>query len=204
MAFELPALPYADDALEPFYTANTISYHHKKHHNNYVVTLNGLIKDTELEGKTLVEIIKASVGSKPAVFNNSAQVYNHTMFWHSMAPNAGGVPKGAIADKIAADFGSYDEFAKEFKAAGASQFGSGWAWLVVGVDGKLKVVKTPNAENPLTNGDKPLLCCDVWEHAYYLDYQNLRAKFLEVFLDKLVNWDFANEMLAGKEFTGDK
>ncbi|WP_240007307.1 superoxide dismutase [Pseudaquidulcibacter saccharophilus] len=204
MAFELPALPYADDALEPHYSANTFSYHHKKHHNTYVVNLNNLIKDTEFEGKTLVEIILASAGKNPGVFNNSAQVWNHTFFWNSMSPNGGGAPTGAIADKIAADFGSYDNFVTEFKNAGATQFGSGWAWLVLGTDGKLKVTKTPNAETPLTAGEKPIITCDVWEHAYYLDYQNLRPKFLEVFLEKLVNWEFANEMLAGKEFSGDK
>ena len=204
MAFELPALPYADDALEPHYSANTFSYHHKKHHNTYVVNLNNLIKDSEFEGKTLVEIILASAGKNPGVFNNSAQVWNHTFFWNSMSPNGGGAPTGAIADKIAADFGSYDNFVTEFKNAGATQFGSGWAWLVLGTDGKLKVTKTPNAETPLTAGEKPIITADVWEHAYYLDYQNLRPKFLEVFLEKLVNWEFANEMLAGKEFSGDK
>lgn len=202
MAFELPALPYADDALEPHYSANTFSFHHKKHHNAYVVNLNNLIKDTDFEAKTLVEVILASAGKNAGVFNNSAQVWNHTFFWNSMAPNGGGAPTGAIADKIAADFGSYENFVTEFKNAGATQFGSGWAWLVLGTDGKLKVTKTPNAETPLTAGEKPIITCDVWEHAYYLDYQNLRPKFLEVFLEKLVNWDFANEMLAGKEFSG--
>lgn len=202
MAFELPALPYADDALEPHYSANTFSFHHKKHHNAYVVNLNNLIKDTDFEAKTLVEIILASAGKNPGVFNNSAQVWNHTFFWNSMSPNGGGAPTGAIADKITADFGSYENFVTEFKNAGATQFGSGWAWLVLGTDGKLKVTKTPNAETPLTAGEKPIITCDVWEHAYYIDYQNLRPKFLEVFLEKLVNWDFANEMLAGKEFSG--
>lgn len=202
MAFELPALPYADDALEPNYSANTFSFHHKKHHNAYVVNLNGLIKETEFADMSLVDIIKASAGKNPGVFNNSAQVWNHTFFWHSMAPNGGGAPTGAIADKIIADFGSFEEFAIAFKAAGATQFGSGWAWLVVGSDGKLKVTKTANAETPITGEDKPLICVDVWEHAYYLDYQNLRPKFLEVFLDKLVNWEFANANLAGAEFSG--
>lgn len=202
MAFELPALPYASDALEPHYSAQTFSFHHAKHHNAYVVNLNNLIKDTEFEGKTLVEIIKASAGKNAGIFNNSAQVWNHTFFWHSMKPNGGGVPTGAIADKIIADFGSYDAFADAFKQAGATQFGSGWAWLVIGADGKLKVTKTANAETPITGEDKPLICVDVWEHAYYLDYQNLRPKFLEVFLSNLVNWDFANANLAGAEFSG--
>lgn len=199
MAFELPALPYAEDALEPNYSANTISYHYKKHHNTYVVNLNNLIKDTEFEGKSLVEIIKASAGKNAGVFNNAAQVWNHTFFWHSMKPNGGGAPTGAIADKINEDFGGFEKFAEAFKTAGATQFGSGWAWLVIGEDGKLKVTKTPNAETPLTAGEKPLICVDVWEHAYYLDYQNLRPKFLETFLASLVNWDFANANLASDE-----
>ncbi len=202
MTFELPKLPYANDALEPYYSANTFSYHHAKHHNAYVVNLNNLIKDTDFAGKSLVEIVKASDGTNAGVFNNSAQIWNHTFFWHSMKPNGGGAPTGAIAEKIAADFGSYEKFVEEFKAAGATQFGSGWAWLVLGTDGKLKVTKTPNAETPFTKGDKPILTIDVWEHAYYLDYQNLRPKFIETFLEKLVNWDFANSNLEGDLFPG--
>ena len=196
MAFELPPLPYAADALEPHMSANTFSYHHAKHHKAYVDNLNKLIAGTEFEGKTLVEVVQESEGKNPGVFNNAAQVWNHTFFWSSMKPNGGGQPTGEIADRINSDFGSFDAFAEAFKTAGATQFGSGWAWLVLGSDGKLKVTKTPNAETPFTKGDKPILTCDVWEHAYYLDYQNLRPKFLEVFLASLVNWDFANQNLA--------
>lgn len=196
MAFELPPLPYAADALEPHMSANTFSYHHAKHHKAYVDNLNKLIAGTEFEGKTLVEVVQASEGKNPSVFNNAAQVWNHTFFWNSMKPNGGGLPTGEIADRINSDFGSFEAFAEAFKTAGATQFGSGWAWLVLGSDGKLKVTKTPNAETPFTKGDKPILTCDVWEHAYYLDYQNLRPKFLEVFLASLVNWDFANQNLA--------
>lgn len=203
MAFELPALPYAVDALEPNYSAQTFSFHHAKHHKAYVDNLNKLIAGTELESKSLVEIIKASEGSNPGVFNNSAQVWNHTFFWHSMKPNGGGAATGAVADKINADFGSFEAFVEAFKTAGATQFGSGWAWLVLdGVDGKLKVTKTVNAETPITKGDKPIICIDVWEHAYYLDYQNLRPKFIETFLEKLVNWDFANTNLSGPLHAG--
>lgn len=198
MAFELPALPYAKDALEPHMSANTFSFHHEKHHNTYVVNLNGLIEGTEFEGKSLEEIVSATAGNpdKAGVFNNAAQVWNHTFFWNSMKPNGGGAPSGDLAAKIDEDFGSFDEFKDAFKTAGATQFGSGWAWLVVGDGGKLEVVKTPNAETPLTQGKTPLLTCDVWEHAYYLDYQNRRPDFLASFLDNLANWDFAAENLA--------
>ncbi|MEM9964567.1 MAG: superoxide dismutase [Asticcacaulis sp.] len=195
MSFELPPLPYAADALEPHMSANTFSYHHAKHHKAYVDNLNKLIAGTELEGKSLVEVVKASEGNNQGVFNNAAQVWNHTFFWHSMSPNGGGAPTGKIAEKINADFGSFDAFAEAFKTAGATQFGSGWAWLVLGEDGKLKVVKTANAETPFTKGDKPILTIDVWEHAYYLDYQNLRPKFIETYLNSLVNWEFANNNL---------
>jgi len=197
MSFELPPLPYAADALEPHMSANTFSYHHAKHHKAYVDNLNKLIAGTEFEGKSLVEVVKASEGNNQGVFNNAAQVWNHTFFWHSMSPNGGGQPTGRIAEKIAADFGSFDAFAEAFKTAGATQFGSGWAWLVLGQDGKLKVVKTANAETPFTKGDKPILTIDVWEHAYYLDYQNLRPKFIETYLNSLVNWEFANANLEG-------
>ena len=198
MAFELPALPYAKDALEPHMSANTFSFHHEKHHNTYVVNLNGLIDGTDLAGKSLEEIVSATAGNpdKAGVFNNAAQVWNHTFFWHSMKPSGGGAPTGDLAAKIDADFGSFDAFKDAFKAAGATQFGSGWAWLVVGDGGKLEVVKTPNAETPLTQGKTPLMTCDVWEHAYYLDYQNRRPDFLASFLDNLANWDFAAENLA--------
>ncbi len=193
MAFELPALPYATDALEPHMSANTFSFHHAKHHNAYVTNLNKMIEGTDFAGKSLEEIIKSSDGG---VFNNAAQVWNHTFFWHSMKPQGGGEPTGAIAEKIKADFGSYDAFKDAFATAGATQFGSGWAWLVL-ANGKLEVRKTPNAETPLTEeGVTPLLTMDVWEHAYYLDYQNARPVYIETFLSELVNWDFANQNLA--------
>ena len=199
MAFELPALPYDSAALEPHITAHTLSFHHAKHHNAYVTNLNNLIKDTDLADKSLEDIMKASAGdaAKAGIFNNSAQVWNHTFYWHSMKPNGGGKPTGAIAAKIDADFGSYDKFVELFKAAAATQFGSGWAWLVVGTDGKLAVTKTGNADSPLVHGHKALLTIDVWEHAYYLDFQNRRPDYISTFLDKLVNWDFANANLAG-------
>ncbi len=199
MAFELPALPYDSAALEPHITAHTLSFHYAKHHQAYVTNLNNLIKDTDLADKSLEDIMKASAGdaAKAGIFNNSAQVWNHTFYWHSMKPNGGGKPTGAIAAKIDADFGSYDKFVELFKAAAATQFGSGWAWLVVGTDGKLAVTKTGNADSPLVHGHKALLTIDVWEHAYYLDFQNRRPDYISTFLDKLVNWDFANANLAG-------
>lgn len=198
MAFELPPLPYEKNALEPHMSANTFDFHHGKHHNTYVVNLNGLLDGSDLAGKSLEEIIKATAGdaAKAGMFNNAAQVWNHTFFWNSMKPNGGGAPSGDLAAKIDEAFGSLDGFKDAFKQAGATQFGSGWAWLVVGDGGKLEVVKTPNAENPMTQGKTPLLTCDVWEHAYYLDYQNRRPDFLAAFLENLVNWDFAAENLA--------
>ena len=198
MAFELPALPYEKDALEPHMSAQTFEFHHGKHHNTYVVNLNGLLDGSDMAGKSLEEIIMATAGdsAKAGMFNNAAQVWNHTFFWNSMKPAGGGAPSGDLAAKIDADFGSFDAFKDAFKQAGATQFGSGWAWLVVGDGGKLEVVKTPNAENPMTQGKTPLLTCDVWEHAYYLDYQNRRPDFLAAFLDNLANWDFAAENLA--------
>ncbi len=198
MAFELPALPYEKNALEPHMSANTFDFHHGKHHNTYVVNLNGLLDGSDLAGKSLEEIVMATAGdaSKAGMFNNAAQVWNHTFFWNSMKPGGGGAPSGDLAAKIDEAFGSLDGFKDAFKQAGATQFGSGWAWLVVGDGGKLEVVKTPNAENPMTQGKTPLLTCDVWEHAYYLDYQNRRPDFLAAFLDNLVNWDFAAENLA--------
>jgi Fe-Mn family superoxide dismutase len=197
MAFELPALPYAQDALEPHISANTLSFHYGKHHNTYVTNLNNLVKDTDLAGKSLEDIVKAVAGdaSKAGIFNNAAQVWNHTFYWHSMSPNGGGAPSGAIAAKIDEDFGSYDKFVEEFKAAATTQFGSGWAWLVLD-GGKLKVTKTANADSPIAHGQTPLLTIDVWEHAYYLDFQNRRPDYIATFLDSLVNWDFANQNLA--------
>ncbi|WP_262691687.1 superoxide dismutase [Kordiimonas aestuarii] len=193
MSFELPKLPYAQDALEPHISAETLGFHHGKHHNAYVTNLNGLVEGTEFEGKSLEQIMVATAGKtdKAGIFNNAAQVWNHTFYWHSMVPNGGGEPTGVLADKINADFGSFDDFVDAFKKAGATQFGSGWAWLVLDKEGKLDVVKTPNAECPLTEGKTPLLTMDVWEHAYYLDYQNRRPDYISTFLGKLVNWQFA-------------
>ncbi|MCR4377062.1 MAG: superoxide dismutase [Rhodospirillales bacterium] len=198
MAFELPALPYAKTALEPHISANTFDFHHGKHHNTYVVNLNNLTADTDMAAMSLEDIMKATAGNaaKAGIFNNAAQVWNHTFFWNSMKPKGGGKPTGAIADAINAAFGDYDKFKEAFKTAGMTQFGSGWAWLAA-KGGKLEVLKTPNAECPLTNGYTPILTCDVWEHAYYLDYQNRRPDFLEAFLTHLVNWDFANANLKG-------
>ena len=198
MTFTLPELPYAKDALAPHISSETLDFHHGKHHNAYVVKLNELVADTEFAGKSLEEIILATAGDagKAGIFNNAAQIWNHTFYWHSMKPNGGGAPTGALAEKINADFGSFEKFAEEFKNAGATQFGSGWAWLVLSKDGTLKVTKTPNAELPLTDGDTPLLTMDVWEHAYYIDFRNSRPNYMGAFLENLVNWDFAAENLA--------
>ena len=194
MTFTLPELPYATNALEPHITANTFSFHYAKHHQAYVTNLNNLVKDTPLASATLEEVIKASAGdaSKAGIFNNAAQVWNHTFYWHSMKPNGGGAPKGKLAAQIDKDFGSLDAFKEAFKQAATTQFGSGWAWLVVEGD-KLKVTKTGNADLPMVHGQKALLTIDVWEHAYYLDFQNRRPDYITTFLDKLVNWDFAEK-----------
>jgi Fe-Mn family superoxide dismutase len=197
MAFTLPELPYAPTALEPYISANTFSFHHGKHHAAYVTNLNKLIEGTELADKSLEEIVKATAGdpAKAGIFNNAAQVWNHTFYWSSMKPGGGGAPTGALAEKISADFGSFDKFKEEFKNAGVTQFGSGWAWLVLD-SGTLKVTKTLNAENPITKGQIPLLTMDVWEHAYYLDFQNRRPDYAQTFIDSLINWDFVAENLA--------
>jgi Fe-Mn family superoxide dismutase len=197
MAFTLPDLPYAQNALEPYISANTLSIHHGKHHKAYVDNLNKMVAGTDLEGLALEEIIKKSAGNaaQAGIFNNSAQIWNHTFYWHSMKPAGGGAPTGAIAAKIDADFGSFDKFKEEFKTAGATQFGSGWAWLVL-ENGKLKVTKTGNADLPMAHGQTAILTMDVWEHAYYIDFQNRRPDYISTFLDSLVNWDFANENLA--------
>jgi Fe-Mn family superoxide dismutase len=196
MAFELPALPYAKDALAPAMSAETLDYHHGKHHNKYVNTLNDLIKGTEFEGQSLEDIIKATAGKadKKGIFNNAAQHFNHSFFWTCMTPNGGGKPTGDLARKIDESFGDFDSFRKKFAAEAGTHFGSGWAWLVA--DGKgLKVISTHDAEDPIHMGLKPILTCDVWEHAYYIDYRNDRPKFVDAFLDKLVNWDFAARQL---------
>jgi Fe-Mn family superoxide dismutase len=197
MAFTLPPLPYATDALAPHMSAETFSFHHAKHHNAYVVNLNNLIAGTAHEKSSLEEIIHASAKdpSLAGVFNNAAQVWNHTFFWNSMKPNGGGKPTGAIAGAIDKAFGSLDAFKDEFKKAAVGQFGSGWAWLV-SEKGALKITKTPNADLPMVHGQTAILTCDVWEHAYYLDFQNRRPDFVQSFLDNLVNWDFANANLA--------
>ena len=198
MPFTLPALPYAKDALEPHISANTFDYHHGKHHNAYVTNLNKMIEGTDMADKSLEEIIHASAagGDKQGIFNNAAQVWNHTFYWNSMKPQGGGAPSGALAEKIDSDLGGLEGFKEKFAAAGATQFGSGWAWLVLNKQGKLEVVKTLNAETPLTDGHTPLLTMDVWEHAYYLDFQNRRPDYISTFLNELVNWDFAAENLA--------
>jgi superoxide dismutase, Fe-Mn family len=187
MAITLPPLPWAEDALAPHISPETIQYHYGKHHNAYVVNLNKLIDGTPNATKSLEEIVKSSEGG---VFNNAAQVWNHTFYWNGMKPGGGGKPTGALLEQINASFGSYEKMREELTAAAMTQFGSGWAWLVKD-GGKLAIKKTPNAETPLTTSAKPLLTIDVWEHAYYIDYRNLRPKYIETFFDHLVNWDFA-------------
>ena len=196
MAFELPPLPYAQNALEPHISQRTLEFHYGKHHAAYVTNLNNLVKDTPLASQSLEEVIKSVAGDvgKVGVFNNAAQVWNHTFYWHCMKPAGGGLPTGDVASAIDAAFGSFDKFKDEFKTACVTQFGSGWGWLVA-ADGGLKISKTANAELPLTAGQTALLTCDVWEHAYYLDYQNRRPDYVQTFLDQLVNWDFVAENL---------
>ena len=197
MAFELPPLPYPKNALEPHISERTMDFHYGRHHQAYVTNLNNLVKDQPLERQSLEEIIAATYkdSSKTGVFNNAAQVWNHTFFWHSMKPQGGGVPSGEIAAAITRDCGGLDKFKEQFKAAAVGQFGSGWAWLVAD-RGQLKIVPTPNAVNPLAEGQNALLTCDVWEHAYYLDYQNRRPDFVQTFLDYLINWEFVAQNLA--------
>jgi Fe-Mn family superoxide dismutase len=194
---ELPPLPYAQDALAPVISAETLSFHYGKHHKAYVDNLNKLVAGTDLADTPLEKVIAATAGKpdKAGLFNNAAQIWNHTFFWNSLQPNGGGAPTGAVARGIEAAFGGFDNFKKEFANAAMTQFGSGWAWLVAD-KGTLKVVKTPNAETPLTAGLTPLVTIDVWEHAYYLDYQNRRADFVAAVIDKLLNWEFANANLA--------
>jgi Fe-Mn family superoxide dismutase len=194
---ELPPLPYSQDALAPVISAETLSFHYGKHHKAYVDNLNKLVAGTDLADTPLEKVIAATAGKpdKAGLFNNAAQIWNHTFFWNSLKPNGGGAPSGAVAKGIDAAYGSFDNFKKEFANAAMTQFGSGWAWLVAD-KGTLKVVKTPNAETPLTSGLTPLVTIDVWEHAYYLDYQNRRADFVAAVIDKLLNWEFANANLA--------
>ncbi len=198
MALELPPLPYPKDALSPHINVQTLDFHYGKHHQAYVTNGNKLIEGTEFANMPLEDIVKKTAGKpdKAGIFNNAAQVWNHTFYWQSMKPKGGGKPTGDIAKKIDQDLGGYDKFVELFSQAGATQFGSGWAWLVV-ENGKLAVKKTPNAETPLTQpGVTPLLTMDVWEHAYYLDFQNRRPDYIKTFLTHLVNWDFANQNLA--------
>jgi Fe-Mn family superoxide dismutase len=195
MAFELPPLPYAKDALAPHMSAETFDYHYGKHHQAYVNNLNKAVEGTDNEGKSLEDII-AAAELNSGLFNNAAQHWNHSFFWQCMSPSGGGAAPGAVADAIGSAFGSYDKFSEEFSNAAATQFGSGWAWLVT--DGsKLSIEKTANADLPLKHGSKALLTIDVWEHAYYIDHRNARPKFIETFLTNLVNWDFVNQNLNG-------
>lgn len=191
MAFELPPLPYAKDALAPHISANTLEFHYGKHHQTYVTTLNNLTKDTPLADKSLEEVIKAVAGDsgKVPVFNNAAQVWNHTFFWNCLSPSGGGLPTGELAAAIDRDFGSFSAFRDKFAATAAGQFGSGWGWLVV-KDGKLDVMATGNADLPMKHGATALFTVDVWEHAYYVDYRNDRAKFIATVISSLANWDF--------------
>jgi superoxide dismutase, Fe-Mn family len=191
MAFTLPSLPYAKDALAPHISAETLDYHHGKHHQAYVTNLNKLVEGKPDEKKSLEEIIKSSEGG---VFNNAAQIWNHSFYWQCMKPKGGGQPTGDLLSAIQRDFGSFDKFKEEFSNAAATQFGSGWAWLVL-QNGKLSVTKTGNADLPMKHGQKALLTIDVWEHAYYIDFRNARPKYIETFLSHLVNWDFATENL---------
>ena len=197
MAFELPDLPYAYDALQPFMSAETLEFHHDKHHQAYVDNGNKLLEGSGLEGKSLEEIVVASHGSNAGLFNNAAQHYNHVHFWKWMKPNGGGGPgtglPGSFAAKFNEDLGGFDAFKKAFVDAGLTQFGSGWCWLAL-KDGKLEIMKTPNGENPLVHGATPLLGCDVWEHSYYIDYRNARPKYLDAWVDSLINWEYVAEL----------
>ncbi len=197
MAIVIPSLPYAEDALAPHISATTLEFHYGKHHNAYVVNINKLIEGTDLASEDLESIINKTAGddSKTAIFNNAAQVWNHSFYWQCMKPNGGGLPTGDVAEKIDAAFGSYEKFIEQIKTAGTVQFGSGWAWLVL-KDEQLQVMKTSNADTPIAHGLKPLLTVDVWEHAYYLDYQNRRPDYLSAFVENLINWDFVNSCLG--------
>jgi Fe-Mn family superoxide dismutase len=196
MKLELPELPFAKDSLAPHMSSETLDFHHGKHHNAYVLKGNQLLEDAGIDADNLEDLVKKCAEKGGPLFNNVGQHYNHSFFWNSISPNGGGTPSGELAAAIDASFGSFDNFKTEFVNGGVGQFGSGWVWLVADGDA-LKVVKSANAETPLTDGLKPLLVCDVWEHAYYLDFQNRRPDFLASFIDNLANWDFANQNLAG-------
>ena len=194
MAFELPDLPYAYDALAPFMSAETLEYHHDKHHQAYVTNGNNLLKDSGLEGKSLEDVCKAAFGKNAGLFNNAGQHYNHMHFWNWMKKGGSGTKlPGALAKAIDSDLGGYNKFRADFINAGVTQFGSGWCWLAL-KGGKLEIMKTPNGENPLVHGAVPLLGCDVWEHSYYIDYRNARPKYLEAFVDSLINWDYVAQL----------
>jgi superoxide dismutase, Fe-Mn family len=197
MPFSLPDLPYSNDALVPFISADTLTLHHGKHHAGYVSNLNRLVEGTELAGKALEEVVRVTAGrpDRTAIHQNASQAWNHEFYWHSLAHGGGGKPHGAIASRIAADFGGHERFAAQFAQAAVSQFGSGWAWLCLRGE-RLEIVKTPNEESPLAKGGQPLLTIDVWEHAYYLDYRNRRLEYVHAVIDHLLDWEFANANLA--------
>ena len=196
MSFELPSLPYANDALAPYMSTETLDFHHGKHHQTYVTNLNNLLKDNELQGASLEDIVVKSSKdtSMVGIFNNAGQHWNHILFWQCMKPNGGGSIPSELEARLNSDFGSVDQFKEAFIQAGTTQFGSGWAWLAID-NGKLVVTKSANASNPLVNGMKPILGCDVWEHSYYIDYRNKRPDYLKAFLDSLVNWEFVASQL---------
>ena len=193
MAIELPALPYSRDALEPHISQETLNYHYGKHHNTYVVKLNGLIEGTEFEGRSLEDIVKTS---SAGVFNNAAQVWNHTFYWNCLSPDNNGTPEGELVEAINKAFGSFEAFQQKFTDSAVNNFGSGWTWLVKNADGSLEIVNTSNAATPLTTEQKPLLTCDVWEHAYYIDYRNVRPDYLKAFW-ALANWEFVATNFSG-------
>ncbi len=195
MSFELPALPYAYDALQPYMSKETLEFHHDKHHQAYVTNGNNLLKGSEFEGKSLIEIVKGSFGKNAGLFNNAGQHYNHLHFWHWMKPNGGGAIPGALEKAIIRDLGSVEQMKADFIQAGVTQFGSGWAWLAV-KDGKISVMKSANGESPLVQDAHPILGCDVWEHSYYIDYRNRRPDYMKAFIENLVNWDYVAEMFS--------
>ena len=196
MTFELPSLPYASDALAPYMSSETLDFHHGKHHQTYVTNLNNLVKDTDLKDSSLEEIVVKSSKdpSMAGIFNNAGQHWNHILFWQCMKPNGGGSIPSELESRITSDLGGIDQFKEAFIQAGITQFGSGWAWLAID-NGKLVVTKSPNASNPLVDGMKPILGCDVWEHSYYIDYRNKRPDYLKAFLDSIVNWEFVASQL---------
>ena len=202
MAFELPPLPYDYEALQPYMSRETLEFHHDKHHQAYVTNGNNLLKDSGLDGKSLSKIVKASFGKNPPLFNNAGQHFNHLHFWHWMKKGGGGKKlPGRLQKAVDSDLGGYDKMRTDFVQAGVGQFGSGWCWLAL-KDGKLAIMKTPNGENPLVHGARPVLGCDVWEHSYYIDYRNARPKYLEAWFDNLVNWEYAEELFESAQKEG--